>query len=46
MITGSDERKLIRLMAEYFLDYAYIESFKTLLNELIRTIDTQEELPF
>jgi hypothetical protein len=46
MITGADERKLIRLMAEYFLDYAYIESFKTLLNELIRTIDTQEELPF
>lgn len=46
MITGSDERQLIRLMAEYFLDYAYIESFKTLLNQLIATIDSDDELPF
>lgn len=46
MITSSDERQLIRLMAVYFLDYAYIESFKTMLKELILSIDTQEELPF
>lgn len=46
MITSSDERQLVRIMADYFMDYAYIESFKTLLKSLISTIDTYEELPF
>lgn len=46
MITSPDERKLVRLLADYFYEYAYIESFKTFLKELICTIDTQEELPF
>ena len=46
MITSPDERKLVRLLADYFYEYAYIESFKTFLKELICSIDTQEELPF
>ena len=46
MITSSDERPLVRIMADYFMDFAYIESFKTLLKSLISTIDTYEERPF
>ena len=46
VITNSDDRELIRKLSDYFLDYAYIESLKTLLKNMVNTIDSYEELPF
>ena len=40
------DRELVKVMAEYMLDYAYTDEFRNKLMNLINTITTAEELPF